>query len=212
MKNIKRAQFLLPLLLIAITSIGFSSWNISSAKKIETVYKSGDIFRLENFISYDDQVVLFEFCPYGLIVDETIADSGELTFGFTFLNTKTFIDVIGHNNLELIFDFTSSCSNDMNFNIFNFLSESETHKYSISSSKNNISYTNEITDLINNPDSSLINFTIEIPNISIFENDQFYFSFKLNFDFSSVINDFNTSVYQKICNNSLKFKMATKTL
>lgn len=212
MKNIKSVKFLLPFLLIAITSIGFSSWNISSAKKIETVFKSGDFFRLENFILYDDQIDLFEFCPYGLIVDETIANSGELTFGFTFLNTKTFIDVSGHNNLKLMLDFTSSCSNDVNFNIFNFLTKNETHKYSISSSKNNISYTNDITNLVNNSDSKLINFTIEVPDISIFENEQFYFCFKLNFDFSSVMNDFNTSVYQKICNNSLKFKMAIKTL
>ena len=205
--KLKRIKLLLPISVLSLTSIGFSTWNITISSVLNTDVYVGKVNKLSDFITFDETINFFEFCPYGIIQDETIVDTGNLSVGFYFTNLQEFISNEQNSSIRLAISLKSSCKIDSSFNIFNYLSNTTNPKYSITENKDNLEYINDLTDYTVNSSTASFDFNFTIENISLHTSNQFYFSLNLQFDFSSVMNNFEQAIYQKVGNNNLSFKL-----
>lgn len=205
--KLKRIKLLLPISVLSLTSIGFSTWNITISSVLNTDVYVGKVNKLSDFITFDETINFFEFCPYGIIQDETIVDTGNLSVGFYFTNLQEFISNEQNSSIRLAISLKSSCKIDSSFNIFNYLSNTTNPKYSITENKDNLEYINDLTDYTVNSSTASFDFNFTIENISLYTSNQFYFSLNLQFDFSSVMNNFEQAIYQKVGNDNLSFKL-----
>ena len=205
--KLKRIKLLLPISVLSLTSIGFSTWNITISSVLSTDVYVGKVNKLSDFITFDETINFFEFCPYGIIQDETIVDTGNLSVGFYFTNLQEFISNEQNSSIRLAISLKSSCKIDSSFNIFNYLSNTTNPKYSITENKDNLEYINDLTDYTVNSSTASFDFNFTIENISLYTSNQFYFSLNLQFDFSSVMNNFEQAIYQKVGNDNLSFKL-----
>lgn len=205
--KLKRIKLLLPISVLSLTSIGFSTWNITISSVLNTDVYVGKVNKLSDFITFDETINFFEFCPYGIIQDETIVDTGNLSVGFYFTNLQEFISNEQNSSIRLAISLKSSCKIDSSFNIFNYLSNTTNPKYSITENKDNLEYINDLSDYTVNSSTASFDFNFTIENISLYTSNQFYFSLNLQFDFSSVMNNFEQAIYQKVGNNNLSFKL-----
>ena len=205
--KLKRIKLLLPISVLSLTSIGFSTWNITISSVLSTDVYVGKVNKLSDFITFDETINFFEFCPYGIIQDETIVDTGNLSVGFYFTNLQEFISNEQNSSIHLAISLKSSCKIDSSFNIFNYLSNTTNPKYSITENKDNLEYINDLTDYTVNSSTASFDFNFTIENISLYTSNQFYFSLNLQFDFSSVMNNFEQAIYQKVGNDNLSFKL-----
>lgn len=205
--KLKRIKLLLPISVLSLTSIGFSTWNITISSVLNTDVYVGKVNKLSDFITFDETINFFEFCPYGIIQDKTIVNTGNLSVGFYFTNLQEFISNEQNSSIRLAISLKSSCKIDSSFNIFNYLSNTTNPKYSITENKDNLEYINDLTDYTVNSSTASFDFNFTIENISLYTSNQFYFSLNLQFDFSSVMNNFEQAIYQKVGNNNLSFKL-----
>ena len=205
--KLKRIKLLLPISVLSLTSIGFSTWNITISSVLNTDVYVGKVNKLSDFITFDETINFFEFCPYGIIQDKTIVNTGNLSVGFYFTNLQEFISNEQNSSIRLAISLKSSCKIDSSFNIFNYLSNTTNPKYSITENKDNLEYINDLTDYTVNSSTASFDFNFTIENISLYTSNQFYFSLNLQFDFSSVMNNFEQAIYQKVGNDNLSFKL-----
>ena len=208
MKKVKHINKYLPLLLLGLFGTGYSSRALNYSTSTKINIEKGAILELDNFILFDNDISMFSYCPYGLLENETIVSTGTIKIGLTFKDIETFITQFAENNITLNFSFKSTCTNNTSFNIFNYLSNTNPCKYSLTESNSTIEYVNDITDVINNSSETSINYQVEIQDLSAFTANEFYISFMFPFDFSSVINFFNEEVYQFIKNDGLIFSLS----
>ena len=208
MKKIKHINKYLPLLSIGLFGAGFSSRSLNYNTSGNLYFEKGSILELNSFIIFDDYISMFNYCPYGLLENETIVSTGAIKIGLTFKDIETFRTQFAENKITLNFTFKSTCTNNTSFNIFNYLSTTSACKYSLTESNSTIKYTNDITEVTNNSSETAINYQVEILNLSTFTANQFYISFFFPFDFSSVISTFNEEIYTFIKNDGLIFNLS----
>lgn len=211
MKTIKSIKYLSILSVISLSGIGYSTWVLQPFFENKINVSTGNVSSLSDFIVYDNTIRMFEFSKYGLISNETFVYTGNIEIGFTIINISSLSQYLGTNNLTLNITFESMCVYDLNFNIFRYLNSTDSCKYSISEGLNNINYSNNfIASQLN--DKTAVSFDISINDITSYSSNQIYLSLLFPFDFSSVSNSFNSSIYTKITNNGLTFYLSVKNL
>ena len=204
----KKFSFLIIFLsIIAISTVGFSSWLIThdySEKAIDiTVGAINDKNELFSF----DEIKPFKFNKYGILKDDVYQENGEIYIQFK-LKSKGGLSLFYEPN-GFTLNFTLASLNSIN--LVSYLSdEIESVQYYVS----NVKYPDEQESL----PSGSCSTTIDGANVSSilkynndlndFDNyDYLYFVLVYNFNFSSVFDDFETQIYEYLIkDNSISFE------
>ena len=193
--------------IIAISTVGFSSWLIThdySRKAIDiTVGAINDKNELFSF----DEIKPFKFNKYGILKDDVYQENGEIYIQFKLKSNGGLSLFYEQNGFTLSFTLTSLNS----VNLVDYLSdEIESVQYYVS----NIKYPNEwesspsgscSTTIDGTNVSSILNYNNDLND---FDNyDYLYFVLVYNFDFNSVFADFEAQIYEYLIkDNSISFE------
>lgn len=196
---------------ISLISIGFSAWSISGAASTEAQIQvsAADVIDLKNIFQVQ-KPEMFQYCPYGIVRDETLVLNGYIYFPLV-INTsdKNFNNLLSSNN-SLSFDF--EIINNSTFGIFNdsYLEKSDDGTYNAFYSFDKLSFSNNYASSVKCNVSNQMatsRFTIENTD-GLFGINQIYFKIRLGFTFS----DYETAVYPKLRDSGLSLSINVKVV
>ena len=196
---------------ISLISIGFSAWSISGAASAETQIQvsAADVIDLKNIFQIQEPE-MFQYCPYGIVRDETLVSDGYIFFPLV-INTsdEDFSKLLSSDN-SLSFDF--EIINNSTFGIFNdsYLKKSDDGTYnafySFDKSDFSSNYASSVKCNVSNQ-MATSRFIIENTD-GLFENNQIYFKIRLGFFFA----DYETVVYPKLATSGLSLSIDVKAV
>lgn len=196
---------------ISLISIGFSAWSISGAASAEAQIQvsAADVIDLKNIFQIQ-KPEMFQYCPYGIVRDETLVSDGYIFFPLV-INTsdEDFSKLLSSDN-SLSFDF--EIINNSTFGIFNdsYLEKSDDGTYnafySFDKSDFSSNYASSVKCNISNQ-MATSRFIIENTD-GLFENNQIYFKIRLGFSFT----DYETVVYPKLATSGLSLSINVKAV
>lgn len=207
LKNSKKHLFIFGLLTIVTTfSIGFSSW-VSAEKTVQRSINSemGDIYDSCNLFSFGT-LKTFTFSKYGILKDETYQAKGEVYLQFKVKSKDGLMKYYGGISSFKI-GFTMSSTNS-SINLNQYLSKDQNEQLNYYVSYNSYLDVTSATE----PNGSIPysvdsrNVTSEITytdNLEDFKNSEYiYFVLEYHYDFTSVFETFETSVFNPLNSDS----------
>lgn len=197
---------------ISLISIGFSAWSISggaASAEAQIQVSAADVIDLKNIFQIQ-KPEMFQYCPYGIVRDETLVSDGQIFFPLV-INTsdEDFSKLLSSDN-SLSFDF--EIINNSTFGIFNdsYLEKSDDGTYnafySFDKSDFSSNYASSVKCNISNQ-MATSRFIIENTD-GLFENNQIYFKIRLGFSFT----DYETVVYPKLATSGLSLSINVKAV
>ena len=196
---------------ISLISIGFSAWSIGGVTSAEAQIQvsAADVIDLKNIFQIQ-KPEMFQYCPYGIVRDETLVSNGYIYFPLV-INTsdENFNNLLSSDN-SLSFDF--EITNNSTFGIFNdsYLEKSDYGTYNAFYSFDKLvfssNYASSVKCNISNQ-MATSRFTIENTD-GLFGNNQIYFKIRLGFTFS----DYETAVYPKLRDSGLSLSINVKAV
>lgn len=194
---------------LSLISIGFSAWSIAGAASAETQIQvsAADVIDLKNIFQIQ-KPEMFQYCPYGIVRDETLVSNGYIYFPLV-INTsdENFNNLLSSNNS---FSFDFEIINNSTFGIFNdsYLEKSDDGTYnafySFDTSDFSSNYASFVKCNISNQ-MATSRFTIENTD-GLFGINKIYFKIRLGFTFS----DYETAVYPKLRDSGLSLSINVK--
>lgn len=196
---------------ISLISIGFSAWSISGAASVEAQIQvsAADVIDLKNIFQIQ-KPEMFQYCPYGIVRDETLVSDGYIYFP-TLINTtdENFNQLLSPSN-SLSFDF--EIVNTGSFGLFSdsYLEKSEDGTYNAFYSLNTTDFSDDCNSSVNcniSNQTAKTRCTIENAN-GLFDSAKVYFNIRLGFHFAN----FETAVYPKLSTSGLSFSLNVKAV
>lgn len=196
---------------ISLISIGFSAWSISGAASAEAQIQvsAADVIDLKNIFQIQ-KPEMFQYCPYGIVRDETLVSNGYIYFPLV-INTsdENFSSLLSSDN-SLSFDF--EITNNSTFAIFNdsYLEKSDDGTYNAFYSFDKLGFSSNYASSVKCNISNQMatsRFTIENTD-GLFGINQIYFKIRLGFSFS----DYETAVYPKLSASGLSLSINVKAV
>ena len=197
---------------ISLISIGFSAWSISggaASAEAQIQVSAADVIDLKNIFQIQ-KPEMFQYCPYGIVRDETLVSDGYIFFPLV-INTsdEDFSKLLSSDN-SLSFDF--EIINNSTFGIFNdsYLEKSDDGTYnafySFDKSDFSSNYASSVKCNVSNQ-MATSRFIIENTD-GLFETNQIYFKIRLGFSFT----DYETVVYPKLATSGLSLSINVKAV
>ena len=197
---------------ISLISIGFSAWSISggaASAEAQIQVSAADVIDLKNIFQIQ-KPEMFQYCPYGIVRDETLVSDGQIFFPLV-INTsdEDFSKLLSSDN-SLSFDF--EIINNSTFGIFNdsYLEKSDDGTYnafySFDKSDFSSNYASSVKCNVSNQ-MATSRFIIENTD-GLFETNQIYFKIRLGFSFT----DYETVVYPKLATSGLSLSINVKAV
>ena len=179
---------------------GFSSWQIGSnnTNNINLITNYGDIIDLNSNVSFLD-IEMFKYCKYGIVSDYTITYTGSIIIPFYFQVKDGIYEYLTNKseftfNTRIYVNYASSVASD--FNLFSYVNNSIEYRINSSSS---VDINKTTSGSLN---ANYIDLNITYSDNSLYSINMVYCYLKLNFDFSSVSNTFETSIYNNLVNSN----------
>lgn len=196
---------------ISLISIGFSAWSISGAASAETQIQvsAADVIDLKNIFQIQ-KPEMFQYCPYGIVRDETLVSDGYIFFPLV-INTsdEDFSKLLSSDN-SLSFDF--EIINNSTFGIFNdsYLEKSDDGTYNAFYSFDKSDFSSDYASSVKcNVSNQMATSRFIIENTDgLFETNQIYFKIRLGFFFA----DYETVVYPKLATSGLSLSIDVKAV
>lgn len=196
---------------ISLISIGFSAWSIVGAASAETQIQvsAADVIDLKNIFQIQ-KPEMFQYCPYGIVRDETLVSDGYIYFPIMINTTDENFNQLLSSSNSLSFDF--EIANTGTFGIFSdsYLEKSEDGTYNAFYSLNTTDFSDNCNLSVNcnvSNQTAKIRYTIENTN-GLFDSAKVYFNIRLGFSFSN----FETAVYPKLSTSGLSFSLNVKAV
>ena len=196
---------------ISLISIGFSAWSIGGVTSAEAQIQvsAADVIDLKNIFQIQ-KPEMFQYCPYGIVRDETLVSNGYIYFPLV-INTsdENFNNLLSSDN-SLSFDF--EITNNSTFGIFNdsYLERSDDGTYNAFYSFDKLGFSSNYASSVKCNISNQMatsRFTIENTD-GLFGINQIYFKIRLGFTFS----DYETAVYPKLRDSGLSLSINVKAV
>lgn len=196
---------------ISLISIGFSAWSIGGVTSAEAQIQvsAADVIDLKNIFQIQ-KPEMFQYCPYGIVRDETLVSNGYIYFPLV-INTsdENFNDLLSSDN-SLSFDF--EITNNSTLRIFNdsYLEKSDDGTYNAFYSFDKLGFSSNYASSVKCNISNQMatsRFTIENTD-GLFGINQIYFKIRLGFSFS----DYETAVYPKLRDSGLSLSINVKAV
>lgn len=196
---------------ISLISIGFSAWSISGAASAEAQIQvsAADVIDLKNIFQIQEPE-MFQYCPYGIVRDETLVSDGYIFFPLVINTSDEDFSKLLSSDSSLSFDF--EITNNSTFGIFNdsYLEKSDDGTYnafySFDKSDFSSNYASSVKCNVSNQ-MATSRFIIENTD-GLFETNQIYFKIRLGFSFA----DYETVVYPKLATSGLSLSIDVKAV
>lgn len=213
-KNSVLTKFLGGLLLslcnLSLIGVAFSAWVYGSinSENGNINISVGNVVNLSEYIS-TPTINVFEVCPTGIVVDETICYAGEINIK-TDLSLKNGLlskrtDIKNSLNLKI------EIRNNGTFNFFSkeyMGSFNPNLKYSFYIENETPIYQNSVSTINDN----LINSSITYSNNSLQNINAISISLVYTFDFSNYKSNFETQIYNNLGENPLSFDLSVEVI
>lgn len=197
---------------LSFVSVGFSSFvffpGSSSLNGFEI--EAGQVIDLSALVSFKP-IAAFEFCPHGLIEDETIVYEGDIEGGFHL----PFSDgVLSYLSTASSLDFRVALSYLGGFDLFasDFLGETPSLAAEFSTDGYPSLASSTVTRFSAVSDGRSIESTFSWPIAEAEGKDGLYCSFSIALDFSSVAASFETDVYPFLSGSNFRFLLSVEPL
>lgn len=168
----------------------------------------GNVIDLRNYLS-TPTVDVFQVCPSGLVVDETIVFTGTLSIAttLTLSGENGFLGVLDENATSFGFDLSITSTGTFNFFVAAYMgSSTPSISYSFFEPDTTPAYSSASATL----SGDMLTASIAYENASLSSLSSLNLSLSLSFDFSSYKNSFQTDVYDKLGDNPMAFDLALK--
>lgn len=164
---------------ISLISIGFSAWSISGAANAEAQIQvnAADVIDLKNIFQIQ-KPEMFQYCPYGIVRDETLVSDGYIYFPIMINTTDENFNQLLSSSNSLSFDF--EIVNTGTFGIFSdsYLEKSKDGTYNAFYSLNTTDFSDNCNLSANcniSNQTAKIRYTIENTN-GLFDSAKVYFN------------------------------------
>lgn len=196
---------------VALLSAGFSSWygGIGSPIEAEANIAIGDIQELGPFISYDDEMEMFEFCEDGVVdrEEEMITSVGDVYMGFSLDASslkealKTYYSVESLSSLYITTTLSHAYSLSALFSVY-----LQSAKLGMSETQVESCDLSPVKDATISSSAYATTFSCDVAFSSA---ETLYFKAKYSFDFQ---NEFKSKVYPQLSHDAftLTFKAEVK--
>lgn len=209
---------LLGLISLSLVGVGFSSWLITSKDSpsrdtpLDSIGADGELSDINNYISYNNSPIVFEFCQDGLIdKNGRIVNKGEIIIGFS-IQTKDsikehlFVDSTSFTIATYLYDTDKVFFSNNTDSLFtNYFSTDNKLLLSTSTSSNLINYNTSLEHTAKDNYCSA-SFTVS----EFLDQPNLYFSRKYPFVFDS--KTFHSEVYSKLSNGTFKFSFKAEVV
>lgn len=189
---------------VSLLSVGFSSWysGIGSPQEAEVNVTVGDIQELGPFISYADEMEMFEFCEDGVVdrKEEMITSTGDVCMSFTLDVTKLKDGLKTYYSVDNLTHFYISTTLSHAYSLNALLSTYlKSAKLGMSTTKVEDYDLSSVNDATISSNAYTTTFSCTLTDESV---ETLYFKIKYSFDFQ---NEFKSKVYPKLSHNAMTF-------